>query len=267
MAKKKRKPTAEDRPRRSYYQLALFAPAIAPVGFESCGCAELKPGLDASICSHCNIAWRHPYRQEIEPLTSHAHITEEVLKLTPISSAPAALPASAVIVKPRLKSAIESAPPPPKSERETVSNEQAKTADDDTAIAPRFCLTVTPEEAFALTEFGADLINKNYPSPLKIGERFLLAAGRDPRPISTHSPLNETLTKTLADLGKKQPLGIVAIATFEGAVERSDSQWWGRCKFGWRVKDIEAIAEPIPCEYHAGLWQPSPSQLARLPTG
>ena len=141
MSKTKRKQT---KTLRAAYQLSLFEPAIAPAGLSACGCAELKPGLDASICSACGVAWRHPWNAEAAP------------KLVS-NTAPAAA---------ELLSIPQMAP-------EKQGGGPGKTTEP---IAPRFCSALSPGEAWAIAELDSRIVGSSISAPMRPGEWIAIAA-------------------------------------------------------------------------------------------
>ena len=270
MAEKKRKQAAaQAQPREPYYQLALFPAATAPSGVESCGCPGLKPGLDASICSDCGVAWRHPWRAEPRPVAPPDNSIAELFDSSPVTKRVAEINAAAESAALRddlmtyAATCLEPAP-------EKIAGPPAKSGPAKMKPEPpplRYALTVTVEEAYAIAELDADLINKNWPAPMRPGERFAVVAGRDPKPISTHQPLNPVLMSTLADLYGGRPQGIVATCRFNGNTQASESQWWGQCRYGWQLADVQVLPEPIACDFRGGLWSLPPPLLRQLVGG
>lgn len=116
---------------------------------------------------------------------------------------------------------------------------------------------------WAIASLGKDIENRSWRCPLQPGTLIAIHSGKTwdkdaadfIRSMGADRPLIEPPTP------ETDPLGIIAIARFDGNLTESESPWFFG-PVGWQLSEVVAIA-PVPCRGRQGLWQ-VPSDL--LPT-
>lgn len=121
-------------------------------------------------------------------------------------------------------------------------------------------LTLHQPWAFAVAHLGKDVENRTWRPPEQvIGVRIAIHAGRkfdtDTLPwFFGRGLINVPLTPVLG--------AVVATAVVAGVAEHADSVWfsgsvgafWFTGPIGWVLRDVVALAEPVPCRGAQGLW-------------
>lgn len=115
---------------------------------------------------------------------------------------------------------------------------------------PLMAITLHRPWAYAIAHLGKDCENRSWACPLSPGSLIAIHAGRK-------------FDKDAADwierqgyecsTDENQPMGIVALARFQGNVTALDSPWF----FGpiaWKLADVVPI-NPVPCRGQQGLWR------------
>jgi len=126
-------------------------------------------------------------------------------------------------------------------------------------------LTLKHPWPFAICRLGKRVENRTWHPPSSlIGQRFAIHGGN----IPTGKALDEAWNLA-HDLGRihKQPLdvdsafdcvfsfaGIVATAVLDSVVTQSDDPWFDGSGFGWVLRDVIVLPEPIVCKGKQGLW-------------
>jgi hypothetical protein len=125
-------------------------------------------------------------------------------------------------------------------------------------------VTLRTPWAWAICHAAKDIENrvwKTTPNQLAVGERFAIHAGKlAPLPeirdafgwMIERGLVTQERVPSLADL-KRESSAIVAIATFGGAVKAHPSRWFAG-PFGWVLKDLKVLRDPLPCGGAQGLW-------------
>lgn len=138
-------------------------------------------------------------------------------------------------------------------------------------------LTLRHPWPWAICQLGKRVENRTWrphPNQLKIGERFAIHGGKwplDDRGVplgSSGSDYVDEIVDTVrelkeaglcSDLSKitlrmlSAYVGIVAVATYGGAVSESANPWFVGPN-GWQLNDIIVIPEPVKCRGAQGLW-------------
>lgn len=144
-----------------------------------------------------------------------------------------------------------------------------------------FALTLWPEWAYAIAHLGKDVENRIWAPPKKlIGSWFAIHAGKhiggkagdDSMVEGLHDLLN-----TAQELGWQLPAfsellpqiktsAVVAVAKVVGVIRQAEPVGWyqGEGAFGWKLDQIIALHEPVPCSGNRRLWMLSPKVLSRV---
>jgi hypothetical protein len=125
--------------------------------------------------------------------------------------------------------------------------------------------------------------NRTWSPSMRIGEKFAIHGGRWPIGADdcAHGAKDqeyvEEIEDAISDLKAEKLLppggitlrmlsryaGIVAVATFGGAVTASESPWF--CgPFGWVMTDVLVLPEPVPCRGAHGLWDVPADVLVKM---
>ena len=115
---------------------------------------------------------------------------------------------------------------------------------------------------------------KPSPTQLPPGVKFAIHAGKMPSVIEIQEAFEGmaamdaideyTNTPTMAEL-RTMESAIVAVATFGGIVtERDCKSRWFCGPYGWVLKDVIVLPEPVKCRGAQGLWNVPPDVLAKM---
>ena len=132
-------------------------------------------------------------------------------------------------------------------------------------------LTLTPPWAFCITHLGKRIENRTWKPPQSlIGQRFAIHGGKVPDGLSRRQRLFDLLCDIEDEHGitVSRPFsevlacfGIVATAVLESATTYSLDPWFDGSGYGWNLKDVIVLPEPIPCKGALGLWN-VPEEIA-----
>ncbi|MEN6368551.1 MAG: hypothetical protein ABFD77_02500 [Thermotogota bacterium] len=163
---------------------------------------------------------------------------------------------------------------------------------------PEWCFTFTK-----LGRSGKNVENRTWapPSTLHLGERIAIHAGVAFGGGGGYRKVNEVFapvfevahragwrlaiegadnavvgysvltTDTVREPIHKMPRGaVVAVATFSGYIPSGTPKdvniwpWWMEDQFGWILKDVVALKEPVACRGKQGLWKLEPGIAAAV---
>lgn len=120
-------------------------------------------------------------------------------------------------------------------------------------------ITLKQPWAWAVANAGKRIENRTWkPTASMIGQRIAIHAGaRSGYDLEGSYELADILHYTM---GLRQPGrsnhvygAIVATAVIDGVVDDDDSVWF--CgPFGWVLRDVVTLKEPVPCKGALGLW-------------
>lgn len=132
---------------------------------------------------------------------------------------------------------------------------------------PIYGLTVWNPWAYCIAHKGKRVENRGWSPSLEPGDFLAIHAGR---------VFDESAVPWLRqELGIMVPVAeqivssaIVAVATFEGVELKAPigDRWWAG-PVGWRLADVVALAEPVPCRGARGLWELPEDVLVKVKAG
>ena len=114
---------------------------------------------------------------------------------------------------------------------------------------PLRVITLHRPWAWAVAHLGKDIENRTWVCPIQPGQPLAIHAGKKWDADGADWIMRQGFSLPPKD---DHPNGIVAIATFQGNFEASDSRWFFG-PVGWALTDVVAIA-PIDCKGQQGLW-------------
>lgn len=117
-------------------------------------------------------------------------------------------------------------------------------------------LTLTQPWAHAITHLGLWVESRGWkPPPSIVGQRIAIHAGRkiDADDVRTVERIADTRLEGIVTGA------VVATAVVDGFYERiedvpPDQRKWWFGPYGWILKDVRVLAEPVPCKGMLGLW-------------
>jgi hypothetical protein len=155
-------------------------------------------------------------------------------------------------------------------------------------------ITVWPEWSWAICRLGKDVENRTWaaPSTLRIGDELAIHAGGTFGGSAHYKKISEIFTpvgemarragwrmgfngteNTVTTYSVKNPKSVsdkvhmmargavVAVATFGGCIDPAlltDEKgwpWWAPDLFGWILRDVSVLGEPVDCRGRQGLWR------------
>ena len=145
----------------------------------------------------------------------------------------------------------------------------------------RLALTLWPEWAWAICNLGKDVENRDWKRDDMIGQWLCIHAGKHigGRPGRTAelegwdslACVAGLVGKDLADYTESDSAirpavsAIVAVCKVGGFLHGPPVGWYmGAPGYGWQLRDVRALARPVPCKGAQGLWPLPPDVLAAV---
>ena len=131
-------------------------------------------------------------------------------------------------------------------------------------------LTLKPPWAFCITHLGKRIENRTWKPPQSlIGQRFAIHGGKPPTSNAAIGRLIDLVDEIEASTETHNNFfrdilpfsGIVATAVLEGWTSHIVDPWFDGSGYGWILKDVIVLPEPIPCKGALGLWN-VPEEIA-----
>ena len=121
---------------------------------------------------------------------------------------------------------------------------------------PLYAITLHRPWGWAVSVLDKDVENRNWKCPLPTCSLLAIHSGKrwNQQGADFIEKINPS-SQALMPLPPKEdhPTGIIAIAQFDGNVEKSDSQWF--CgTIGWKLSNVLSFSDPIPCNGQQRLW-------------
>lgn len=121
-----------------------------------------------------------------------------------------------------------------------------------TLSEPLRALTLHRPWAWAVAHAGKRLENRSWAPPgWALGKRLAIHAGKTFNERDRHFIMKRFgITVPSKD---DDPTGIVAVCTLAGSTTSSTDPWFAG-PFAWRLNDVVALPEPVPCPGAQGIW-------------
>lgn len=145
----------------------------------------------------------------------------------------------------------------------------------------RLALTLWPEWAWAICHLGKDIENRDWKRDALVGQWLCIHAGKHvggrPGKSALIEGLNSVVSvaslvgKNLADYLDPEhgpciaTSAIVAVCKVGGFLHGPPEGWYmGAPGYGWQLRDVQALRQPVPCNGAQGLWELPPDVLAAV---